>query len=336
MSWWRFLKERWIFLLFQILLAAFFCFILSFANIGWQIQLLLLIGIILLTTGALLPEYLQRKRFYDQAFTALEQLDKKYLLPELLETPDCLEEELCVDLLHQVSKSMADEVAGYEVSMEEYRRYVETWIHEIKTPISAAEMLCRNHPGQESRAMLEQLHRIESYVEQALYYARSTSLEKDYVIRSHSLREIVSSAVKRHASQLIALGCTPVMDNLDIIVYADAKWVEFILGQLIANSIQYRSEKLYLAFSAENTEDGTWLSIADHGVGIAPQDQQRIFEKGFTGVNGRRFGKSTGIGLYLCKNLCEKMNLRITVSAEPGTGTTFRIFFPKNTLVLLE
>ena len=147
MSWWRFLKERWIFLLFQILLVAFFCFILSFADIGWQIQLLLLIGIILLTTGALLPEYMQRKHFYDQAFTALERLDKKYLLPELLETPDCLEEELCVDLLRQASKSMADEVAGYEVSMEEYRCYVETWIHEIKTPISAAEMLCRNHPG---------------------------------------------------------------------------------------------------------------------------------------------------------------------------------------------
>lgn len=229
-----------------------------------------------------------------------------------------------------------DEVAGYEVFMEEYRRYVETWIHEIKTPISVAEMLCRNHPGQKSRAMLEQLHRIESYVEQALYYARSTSLEKDYVIRSYSLREIVSSAIKCHASQLIALGCTPVMDNLDIIVYADAKWVEFILGQLIENSIQYRSEKLYLAFTAKNSEDGTWLFITDHGVGIAPQDQQRIFEKGFTGVNGRLFGKSTGIGLYLCKALCEKMNLRITVSTEPGKGSIFQIFFPKNTLVLLE
>ena len=156
------------------------------------------------------------------------------------------------------------------------------------------------------------------------------------MIRSYSLREIVSSAIKRHASQLIALGCTPAMDNLDIIVYADAKWVEFILGQLIANSIQYRSEKLYLAFTAKNSEDGTWLFITDHGVGIAPQDQQRIFEKGFTGVNGRRFGKSTGIGLYLCKALCEKMNLRITVSTEPGKGSIFQIFFPKNTLILLE
>lgn len=336
MSWWKFLRERWVFLAFQMLLTAFFCFVLSFVHVGIYVQLLLFTGIFFVTLCSLLAEYLPRKRFYDHAFAALERLDKKYLLPELLESPDFSEGELCTELLRQAGKSMADEVAGYEVSMEEYRRYVETWIHEIKTPIAAGEMLCRNHPGQDSRAMLEQLRRIESYVEQALYYAKSTNLEKDYMIRAHSLREIVTSAVKRHASQLISLGCTPVMENLDITVYTDAKWMEFILGQLIANSIQYRSETLYLAFSAESGEEGTWLSVTDHGVGIAPQDIQRVFEKGFTGENGRRFGKSTGIGLYLCKVLCEKMNLRITVCSVPEEGTTFQIFFPKNTLVLLE
>ena len=119
----------------------------------------------------LLAEYLPRKRFYDHAFAALERLDKKYLLPELLESPDFSEGELCTELLRQAGKSMADEVAGYEVSMEEYRRYVETWIHEIKTPISAGEMLCRNHPGQNSRATVSYTH-LDVYKRQISYLVK--------------------------------------------------------------------------------------------------------------------------------------------------------------------
>ena len=336
MSWLTFLKERRVFLVCQLLIVLFFTFVLSFFHVALSIRVLICLAVLMLTIASLAAEYLPRKRFYDALCQSLEQLDQKYLLSEILEYPDFQEGKICCDLLQGTGKAMNDAIAEYRIAGEDYRQYVEAWIHEIKTPISVAEMLCKNHPGSISREMRAQLHRIEEYVEQALYYARSTNLEKDYQIRAISLRNLVASAVKRHASQLISLGCTPVLESLDGTVYTDEKWMEFILGQLIANSIQYRSDVLYLRFSSIEMEEGTLLTIEDRGIGIPSQDLSRVFDKGFTGENGRKQGKSTGIGLYLCRVLCEKMNLRLTVESAVGKGTCFHIFFPKNKLILLE
>ena len=182
----------------------------------------------------------------------------------------------------------------------------------------------------------EELSRIDGYVEQALYYARSTNLEKDYMIREINLDNLVKETVKKYSKQLIAAKATPCFDNLAQTVYGDPKWLEFILGQLIANSIKYKKDTLRLTFSACEEQNHVLLSISDNGVGIPENELSRIFEKGFTGTNGRSYTKSTGIGLYLCRKLCNKMHLSISASSASGQGTTIQITFPKDSRLLLE
>ena len=182
----------------------------------------------------------------------------------------------------------------------------------------------------------EELSRIDGYVEQALYYARSTNLEKDYMIREIKLDNLVKETVKKYSKQLIAAKATPCFDNLAQTEYGDPKWLEFILGQLITNSIKYKKDSPKLTFSACEEKNHVLLSISDNGVGILENELSRIFEKGFTGSNGRNHAKSTGIGLYLCRQLCNKMHLSISASSENGQGTTMTITFPKDSRLLME
>ena len=126
------------------------------------------------------------------------------------------------------------------------------------------------------------------------------------------------------------------LGNLDFIVYTDEKWVKFMLTQLISNSVKYRGEGLELTFEAYETQGQVVLSISDNGIGIPLQDRKRVFDKGFTGENGRRFAKSTGIGLYVCKKLCDKMHMGITLASEVGEWTTVTLSFPKDKTVYLE
>ena len=158
----------------------------------------------------------------------------------------------------------------------------------------------------------EELSRIDGYVEQALYYARSTNLEKDYMIRKIRLDELIKGTLKKYSKQLISAKATPHFDNLSQIVYGDSKWLEFILGQLIANSIKYKKETLTLTFFACEEQDHVLLYVSDDGIGIPESELPRIFEKGFTGTNGRSYAKSTGVGLYLCRQLCKKDIMVVT------------------------
>lgn len=155
-------------------------------------------------------------------------------------------------------------------------------------------------------------------------------MASDYSIRRLSLDSLVKAAVKKHSKQLIGCGAQVKLDNLDYTVYADEKWLDFIIGQIIANSIKYKKEALTLWFSASENQENIILSIQDNGIGISESDLGRVFEKGFTGENGRAFAKSTGIGLYLCKELCNKMYLGLEAQSTVGNGTTIHITFPKD------
>jgi signal transduction histidine kinase len=211
------------------------------------------------------------------------------------------------------------------------------------------------------RPLTHELDRIEAHVEQALYYARSMAVEKDYSIKLVNLDQLVKSAVKKHSRALIENGIMPRFEGLEGSVYTDPKWLDFIIGQIISNSIKYRrpaSEDFTpeIAFVSERRgagfeADKVLLHISDNGIGIPATDVRRVFDKGFTGENGRRFAKSTGIGLYLCKTLCEKMKLKLSIiSAVAGesseadlksdttlvSGTTLTIEFPLNKMYFLD
>mgnify|MGYP000987948929 CR=1 FL=1 len=289
-------------------------------------------AILLAAAAALEFEYLKRRKFYRSVVRSLEKLDRKFLLAEVLERPSFAEGQLFCDALRESEKSMNDEVAAYRRESQEYREYIETWVHEIKTPISSSRLILENNPGEVSFSLGEEIDRIEDFVEQALFYSRSESLEKDYLIRKTTLHQLVGSALKKHAGLLIGAKTAVRAEGLDRTVFTDMKWTDFILGQLIANSVKYRSGPLKISFAGKDRGDSSELTVADNGIGIPEQDLPRVFDKGFTGENGRRGAKSTGMGLYLCKKLCCKMGIGISVFSAPGAGTAVTLVFPKSSM----
>ncbi|MCI1665874.1 MAG: sensor histidine kinase [Atopobiaceae bacterium] len=246
------------------------------------------------------------------------------------------------EALDSVSREAHDEVARAGRDNEEYRAYVEAWVHEVKTPIAAAHLVVDNHPGQDSAAIAVELDRIDGYVEQALYFARSSSLDRDYAIREVGLRALVGDVVKSRARSLIENGMHISMGELDETVLTDAKWTRFILGQLVDNAVKYRvspdeGRDPSISFTCRREREGhaderVVLSVTDDGRGIPVRDVGRVFDKGFVGENGRRSdqGKSTGLGLWLVRRLCDKMGLGVSVSSVEGISTTVELAFPAN------
>ena len=278
-------------------------------------------------------DYRRLKFIFDEITSKIERLDKKYLIPELLEGYSSQEYEIIYGILKEAEISMSDNVAAYRRSSEEYRDYIETWVHEVKIPISASKMMIENHRNDplEETGISEEIDRIDGYVEQALFYARSSHVEKDFFIRETDLRRIVKAVIMKRRKALFALSAEIDIGELksDDKIYTDGKWMEFIVGQIIDNSIKYASEdrNLKLSFFLTRENDRNVMNIRDNGLGIKPSEISRVFDKGFTGTNGRAGKASTGIGLYLCRKLALRLGHEISLTSDPGEGTTVKIIF---------
>ncbi len=277
-------------------------------------------------------DYTRKKKYYRELMTLFDRMDDKTLLAELIEKPGFLDGKILFQILRLSNKYMNDKLAEAYATNQEYREYVEMWVHEIKTPITSAHLIIENDKNISTIRIDDEINKIDHYVEQALFYARSTTLEKDFKIEQTTMKELVDEALKSYSKQIIGAGGKPVFENLNIPVFADRKWCVFIIGQIIANSVKYAKEKLILVFTGTTFENGCCLSISDNGIGIAQEDISRIFDKGFTGENGRKYKKSTGIGLYLSRKLCSKMNMEIFAASSLQSGTTIKIIFPKENL----
>ena len=332
----KFLKDKLLFIISQIGIIIFVSVLLSVMKINKEAILLVCLTISVITVVTLIAEFMRKYTFYETLSDTLEQMEKKQYVSQLIKNPHFLEGEILVEVLQQVTKAMNDEISSYQTAQEEYREYIETWIHEVKLPIAGIGLLCENNKTDLTRHIAKEIKRIEAYVEQALYYARSTQVEKDYSIRKIELEPFIKSVIKKHATQLIACKAEMKLEDLTATVYSDPKWLDFIVGQIISNSIKYRSDTFKLRFFTKELDGQVVLGISDNGIGIAQKDLPKVFEKGFTGESGRKYAKSTGIGLYLCKKLCEKMYLGIEVASEVGVGTTVKIIFPKNQSILYE
>ena len=280
--------------------------------------------------ACLLIYLLPRYRFYQEAMRAEQGLEEKYMLYDVLEPPGFLEGQILCTLLEEAGRSMRQQVSAYERASREYREYVEAWVHEIKTPIASGKLLAENNPSEQMDAMASELAKIDSYIEQALYYARSSSAEQDYLVRRYSLEELVRGALRSQARPLILGGVAVHLETLDYEVYTDAKWMNFMLGQVLGNSAKYGAKNLRIW--AEESREYTLLHLADDGIGVSQKDIGRIFEKGFTGENGRVYGKSTGMGLYLCKKLADKLGLGISAYSGEKGGLRISFVFPRGSL----
>ena len=205
---------------------------------------LLLIGLIL--EGVYLCQrYMKKYRYYKKVKAKLDILEQKCMITEMLELPDFAEGEFLYEILQTCNKSMNDEILKYKIEAAGYREYIEMWIHEVKTPLAATRLILENHPSEITRAMDEEMQQINYYLEQALYYARSNSVEKDYLVKELSLKEVVENAVKANAKSLIGNKIKIKIENLDQKIFSDEKWVLFILNQVISNAIKKKKQKYH-------------------------------------------------------------------------------------------
>ncbi|OCA86937.1 sensor histidine kinase [Bacillus sp. FJAT-27986] len=337
MTLWAFLKERVVFITVNVFLFMTVALFLAFISIQKGVIAIVGLGWFgpLLTSYFL--EFMKKKPFYDGVIENVENLDQKYLLSEIMDEPDFLEGKILYDILRTSDKQVHEYVNHYKTMQSEYQEYVEAWVHEIKTPIASSKLIIENYQGGPIVGLTEELTKIEDYIEQALYYARSSSASKDYIVKEFRLKECVSKVIKRNAKAFIHKKIQLKLSEIDDVVYSDEKWVEFIVNQVIINSINYcYKENSFISIYTTNHEHNLILHIVDNGIGIDEKDVGRVFEKGFTGENGRIYRKSTGIGLYLCKMLVDKLHLGITIKSQKDVGTEVNIIFPKSKLVLLE
>ncbi|MDF2925612.1 MAG: histidine kinase [Paenibacillaceae bacterium] len=206
--------------------------------------------------------------------------------------------------------------------------YIVSWFHEIKTPISVLRLL--QQTAIDPKSLEEELSRIEHYVDQALYYAKLDSFNQDYEIRNCDLEELVKQLVKGHSKTFISKKIRIHLHVESTIVQSDAKWLHFIVNQLLTNSLQYTGELGEITIAARITQEEKQLIIRDNGIGIDQKDISRIFNRGFTGTNGRTHSKSTGMGLYLAQELSNKLGHYITCTSQAGQYTEMVVHFPKN------
>jgi signal transduction histidine kinase len=244
-------------------------------------------------------------------------------MPELLPPPVGFSERLyreIVSLLLEERRKMLFKANLKETEMSDYYTL---WAHQIKTPIAAMKLLLQNT---ESQAETKELFKIEQYVDMVLHYLRLESMSSDFLFKQYALRDIVNQAVKKHAVLFINSRLSFNMSEFSSTVVTDEKWLLFVIEQIISNALKY-TLRGSISIDVETTPEKTMLIIKDTGIGIRPEDLPRIFERGFTGYNGRLDKKSSGIGLYLCKQILDKLAHTIVVTSEVGKGTRVCICF---------
>ena len=326
------IKDRW---WFYITAAVPYLMILLFLT-AYKVsdQLVIFISIIyaLFIISLEIIEFFRKRGFYNDLTEKLEALDKKYLIHEMLTRPSFLEGQIAYDALCEANKSMCENVAKYRRSCAEFQEFIEMWVHEVKLPVASLQLMAHNHKDELGEKFMEQLRRIDGYTDQVLYYARSENAEKDYIIKETSLKRTVANAALKNREDIQLAGACIETEGLELIVMTDGKWLEFMLGQFIANSLKYKSadRELTIKVTAEEFSDKVLLHFYDNGVGIPEVDISRVFEKSFTGENGRNFARSTGMGLYIVKSLCERLGHSISIKSVQGSYTELTIAFAKN------
>ncbi|QSX05039.1 sensor histidine kinase [Sedimentibacter sp. zth1] len=226
-------------------------------------------------------------------------------------------------LVKKFNKLLEQTITQKDTVYEEMTDYYTIWAHQIKTPISATNLLLQTEETSLNYDISEQLFRIEQYVEMALQYLRMSNMSNDLLIKTYSLDSIVKKSIKKFAKLFIRKRITLEYSDLNCSVLTDEKWIQFVIEQILSNSLKYTNKGKISIYMDEKLSKT--LVIEDTGIGIEKEDLPRVFEKGFTGYNGREDKKSTGIGLFLCKNIVKKLSHTISIESEVSVGTKIRL-----------
>ncbi|WP_068621309.1 sensor histidine kinase [Paenibacillus tuaregi] len=279
-------------------------------------------------------DYWRRKLYFGKIDALMKELDQPYLVHECIENSWRLEDQLYREILRKSNKAVVERIYQLEHEQKEYREFIEGWIHEVKLPITQIRLACHNQEHNYSRRIERYLTELDNDVEQALFYARSDEVYKDYIIKETKLQEVVSNVLKKNKYLMIQNQMSVEVECKDTTVFSDSKWLEFILGQILLNAMKYKREGGgVISICSITMNSGIKLTVRDDGIGIPEGEKNRIFDKGFTGSNGRSRGKSTGIGLYLCRKLCLKLGLQISAQSRLGEFTEITLLFPKHSFL---
>lgn len=241
------------------------------------------------------------------------------LLADQLPSPRSLIEEDYTNMVCDLQKIRTDELTKAVAQRSESLDYFTAWVHQIKAPIAAMRLILQSNDTSENKELLSELFRIEQYTEMVLSYFRLDSTSSDFLFAECPLDKIIRQSIRKFAPQFVRKRISLKYEGTNTAVLTDEKWLSFILEQILSNAIKYTDSGSVTL----NVSDEKILSVSDTGIGIAPEDIPRIFEKGFTGYNGRSDKKSTGLGLYLCKKAADKLSINISVSSVEGEGSVF-------------
>ena len=326
-----YLKDHFIhFLLYGLT----YFFIFAFLS-GFNCDPSLIIAIIVIMTiqwsTILTYDYLRRSRFYRQFNNQIEKLDQKYLIIETLVEPSFKEGKWFYQQLYIIDKSMVEHINEYKKSIDDFKEYVEMWIHEVKLPIASLTLMGHNYQNDLPREFMTQIHRLNNYSDSILYYLRSQYASKDYTIKEVNLDQIVQNVIMNYRYDLLEKGIQPRVEIEQTVVLSDGKWLEFMISQIVSNCVKYANKKeAYILFRVIEHEKEILLQIKDNGLGIDSSDIDRVFEKTFTGKNGQNQVKSTGMGLYIVKELCKKLGHQVKIDSVYQEYTEVTLIFSKN------
>ena len=334
MSFIEYFKDKVIFIIINIIVLVITSYLLFGLNVSSYAIFIICILNFLASISFFIYDCLRKSKYYSSLLKRLDELDKKYFIGDVATEEDFLEGKILFEIISQATKSMKDDISESIRNSNDYKEYIELWVHEIKTPIATCKLLIENNDNEVTESIGEEVTKVEDYIEQVLFYARSNAVEKDYLIKEINLKKSINAVIRKNANTLIEKRVKVDIRNVDKIVSCDSKWIEFILGQIVSNSIKYMDKKeSVLKIYSENIGNDVILKICDNGIGMDERSVIKAFEKGYTGKNGRRFGKSTGMGLYLCKKLCEKLGLGINIKSKENEGTEVTILFPINDMM---
>jgi len=322
----NFLKDKFVYFILWFLMILVIDFFLIMFKVSNSLMIIITITILIFMIGIYGYEYFTKKSFYQDFYHKLILLDKKYLIIELIKKPGFIEGQILYDSLYEIDKSMYEEIEEYLQNVKDFKEYIELWIHEVKLPISSSKLMIHNHETNE-RKLKEQINRIENYVEQVLYYTRLENSEQDYLLKKCNLGDIIRKVIKKNQDSLLYQKIGIEADNIDEIVLSDSKWLEFIINQIVSNSIKYHGKDNCKIIFRITKKDGLILEIIDNGIGIKDTDIKYVFDKSFTGANGRLVSSSTGMGLYISKSLCDKLGHLIMIESQVQKYTKVSIYF---------
>ncbi|MGM0125256.1 hypothetical protein IGI37_002654 [Enterococcus sp. AZ194] len=331
----KYIKDEW------LLIVGWLFFVAMTGLIMWLTPGLIMdwstIGYLCVVEGVLLiifmtAHFVLKKNWWDK----LTLTEETSTLQNYLEGANSQEEQLVQDYINQIIREHQEVMQSAISNQQDQKDYINSWVHEIKVPLAATQLIVHSieYDIDDKKFMLleNELSKIDEYVEQVLYYARLDSFSRDYLIREYSLKTIIQPVMRSQANYFIQKNIRYSIIGEDEIVLTDGKWVSFIFRQLLSNAIKYTPNDGEIIITIAKRGSGTVLSLKDTGIGIPQQDIRRIFDKGFTGENGRLSEEhSTGLGLYLAKSLAEKLGIELSVHSAENKGTTMELFFPELT-----